>query len=181
MLVSLDAMSRDAACFGDKTTIQTSIVKTEYPSTGVVTSLEPSVARLPGRFDIALIDAENPLRYAKGMTNDVFWTQPVRVGIEIKYWQGGENKTARLAGLQEDLDKLARYGRQSGCFLGIALLFIQSYTDQVEVGDAPLLEGLVRGLRSQPTGVVGHIIGVKGNSTVSYTRDERQAVVEASA
>jgi hypothetical protein len=176
MLISLDARSRKPACFGDRTTIQTSILKTEYPSIGVVSSLVPTPVRRLGRFDIALIDEENPVRYTQGMTNDVFWTQPVRVGIEIKYWQGGEPKRSRLAGLQGDLDKLATYGSRpdlSPRFLGIALLFIQSYADTVQAADVP--KGLVEGLRPQATGIVGHIIGVKGKWTVPYKRDEPQS------
>lgn len=161
--VSLDARYRKPVCYGGRTEISTSIVKAEYPSIG--------------RFDIALIDAERPLRHAEGMTNDVFWTQPVRVGIEIKYWQAGESKRSRLDDLQDDLNKLALYNKhQSGSFLGIALLFIQSHTDMVRAADAPMLNELVAGLHPHATGIVGHIIGVMGNSTIPYRHDERGAM-----
>ena len=105
--------------YRDGSFVTTNIVKTEYPS-GI-------------RFDIAVLDPG--LQYVKctpQMSNDMFWSQPVLIAIELKYCMLGDNANSKKNSCLSDLEKLKRYQAdhpQPDRFCGLAVLFIMSYNE----------------------------------------------------
>lgn len=109
----------------DIKSISTNIVKREYP-TG-------------SRFDIALIDHENPFHWEKykknhpATKNDSFWRQPLCMAIEIKLFQLGQvNINGKIKkGLENEYEKyikkLIEYSKHHDDFLGMSLCFVQPY------------------------------------------------------
>ena len=110
----------DTRAYGGTDSIRTVPVKCEYPTSRA--------------FDIAMIDSEAVEHFDEARSqerrwaNDRFWDQRVRVAVELKYYQLGDGRGYRLAGVERDVDKLRRYleEERSRRFLGISLLFIQS-------------------------------------------------------
>ena len=106
--------------YGGTDSIRTSPAKCEYPTSRA--------------FDVAIIDSDAVEHFDQARwqerrwANDRFWDQRVRAAVELKYYQLGEGRGYRLAGVERDVDKLRRYleEERSRRFLGISLLFIQS-------------------------------------------------------
>lgn len=125
-MIEYDVYSRDN--YKQERFIETSIVKTEYPTTT--------------RFDIAIIDDSSnyhkddvkKIRTDNNLKNEAFWSLPVKIGIEIKYCQSGQKPSDIFNLLGRDLEKLSeyKYAKNEKKFHGIGLLFVQSYSDKIQ-------------------------------------------------
>jgi hypothetical protein len=95
--------------FGDRRAFTLNPVKAEFPA--------------GTRFDLALL-AQHAQAGVKA------WSQPVRVGIEIKLWQADQRTGARIA---RDWQKLQRYrelaGKLQRPFTGLCVAFCHSRSD----------------------------------------------------
>lgn len=105
--------------YDTKAFIETSIVKTEYPS--------------GNRFDIAVIDPDGQPDYpevnTKKLKHEKFWVLPIRTAIEIKYCQLGDRLSDRLNQLYADVNKINNYrikNNRVNKTNGICLLFVQA-------------------------------------------------------
>jgi hypothetical protein len=124
IMIEYDVYSRDN--YKQERFIETSIVKTEYPTTT--------------RFDLAIIDDSSnyhkddvkKIRTDNELKNEAFWSLPVKIGIEIKYCQLGQKPFDIFNLLKKDLEKLSRYPKNGREFHGIGLLFFQSYSDKIQ-------------------------------------------------
>lgn len=89
-----------------------------------------------GSFDIAIIGADHLARYdesipeCKHWENDPFWSQDVRVALEIKYCILGNDFKRVKVQFKKDIDKLNKYlaeqKKDNKQYLGIAILFVQA-------------------------------------------------------
>ncbi len=139
-----------------------------YPADGIVRTI-PVKCEYPGsqKFDIAVIDANSIESFdlVKGKTlgwkNDRFWEQPVCAAIELKFMQLGDNEKDRVVGFQNDIKKLEQFGlklceNSNRKFLGISMLFIQSYARHPEISWEDMRA--LKGVDEVGSGIYGAII-----------------------
>jgi hypothetical protein len=152
--IEMLGMHWPANCYGKSPLIATVPVKCEYPT--------------DTRFDIALIDPRKIKEYTKeqaeknGWKSDLFWNQPVRVAIEIKYAQLGFTKELARSKVKKDIAKLRNYldERTSGDFLGLSLLFIQSFQMDLNLDDTSDYMELYDQLPAE-TGIYAYVVTQK--------------------
>jgi hypothetical protein len=149
--------------------IPTIPVKCEYPTPG---SHESKI----GTFDIAVIDPHHLIHYnseqpkLKGWKSDPFWTQNLRIAIEIKYCQLGHVPRHKVTESAKDIEKLREYHRHSSDrkFLGIALIFIQS--ESIDIRPFRLGEALNDRYAEPSEGVYKYVITPSRWEMFSLTR-----------
>lgn len=147
-VIEMNGGYHSVGAYGDVCTIQTVPIKCEYPGNE--------------KFDVALLDHEalrvfdHRIAREEGWKNDVFWNQPVRAAVEIKYCQLNDNLRHRRDGVNSDIEKLRKYSQsRERPFLGISILFIQpaninlsTFIDGNEMNDDPI-EGITKYIVSQ--------------------------------
>jgi len=111
----------DKDAYGGGTSIETNLVKCEYPSNT--------------RFDIAVIDDAH-INNGVNPKNDKFWVQPVKVGIELKLWQYGMD-----IDIWKDIHKLNNYHHpDKSPITGLALVFIHPSIQVMDNWEHPKAE-----------------------------------------